>query len=257
MNHLLELNDISLNYHTLKDETKAIENISMYVDTKEFISIVGPSGCGKTTLLSIIAGILKPSTGAITLNGKPISETKNKIGYMFQRDQLFEWRTVLQNIKLGLEITHNKDPENQKYLSELIEKYGLQDFRNKYPHHLSGGMRQRVALIRTLVLRPEILLLDEPFGALDYQTRKTVIQDVASIIAREEKTSILVTHDLSEAVSLSDRIIVLSKRPSKVKKIFKTDLRKIPSIEDRKRTDEYKQIVDDIWKELGSEETTT
>ena len=118
-------------------------------------------------------------------------------------------------------------------------------------------MRQRVALIRTLVLRPEILLLDEPFGALDYQTRKTVIQDVASIIAREEKTSILVTHDLSEAVSLSDRIIVLSKRPSKVKKIFKTDLRKIPSIEDRKRTDEYKQIVDDIWKELGSEETTT
>ena len=248
--HLLELKDITLNYHTLKDETKALENITMYVDTKEFISIVGPSGCGKTTLLSIIAGILKPSGGTVTLNGKPISETKNQIGYMFQRDHLFEWRTVLQNIKLGLEITHNKDPKNNEYLHELINKYGLSEFIGKYPHHLSGGMRQRVALIRTLVLRPEILLLDEPFGALDHQTRKTVIQDVSSIITREQKTSILVTHDLSEAASLSDRIIVLSKRPSVVKAVFKTNLRIIPNIEERKRTDEYKQVIDDIWKEL-------
>lgn len=250
MTHLLELKDISLNYHTLKDETEAIKNVSMYVDNKEFISIVGPSGCGKTTLLSIIAGILKPSGGSVLLNGKPIAEYKNKIGYMFQRDQLFEWRTVLQNIQLGLEITHDKAPQNKAYLTELIEKYGLKEFANKYPHHLSGGMRQRVALIRTLVLHPEILLLDEPFGALDYQTRKTVIQDVSSIIAREEKTSILVTHDLSEAVSLSDRIIVLSKRPSIVKATFKTNLRQIPSIEERKRTDEYKEIVDKIWEEL-------
>ncbi|MBQ7977279.1 MAG: ABC transporter ATP-binding protein [Clostridia bacterium] len=250
MAHLLELKDIALNYHTLKDETKAIENISLFVDSKEFISIVGPSGCGKTTLLSIIAGILSPSTGTILLDGSPLSENKNKIGYMFQRDHLFEWRTVLENVKLGLEITHNKDPANKEYLDELIEKYGLKDFVNKYPHHLSGGMRQRVALIRTLVLRPEILLLDEPFGALDYQTRKTVIQDVSSIIAREEKTSILVTHDLGEAVSLSDRIIVLSKRPSIVKATFKTNLRKIASIEERKRTDEYKITVDKIWEEL-------
>ena len=248
--HLLELENISLNYHTLKDETTAIKDITMHVDTKEFISIVGPSGCGKTTLLSIIAGILKPSHGKITLNGKPIAETKNQIGYMFQRDQLFEWRTVLQNVRLGLEITHNHDPENEKYLNELLDKYGLGDFRDKYPHHLSGGMRQRVALIRTLVLRPEILLLDEPFGALDYQTRRTVIQDVSSIITREEKTSILVTHDLSEAVSLSDRIIVLSKRPSIVKAEFKTNLRKLKNIEERKRTEEYKRIVDEIWKEL-------
>lgn len=250
MAHLLELKDIALNYHTLKDETKAIENISLFVDSKEFISIVGPSGCGKTTLLSIIAGILSPSAGTILLDGSPLSENKNKIGYMFQRDHLFEWRTVLENVKLGLEITHNKDPANKEYLDELIEKYGLKDFVNKYPHHLSGGMRQRVALIRTLVLRPEILLLDEPFGALDYQTRKTVIQDVSSIIAREEKTSILVTHDLGEAVSLSDRIIVLSKRPSIVKATFKTNLRKIASIEERKRTDEYKITVDKIWEEL-------
>ena len=248
--HLLELENIALNYHTLKDETTALQDITMYVDTKEFISIVGPSGCGKTTLLSIIAGILKPSHGKITLNGKPIAETKNQIGYMFQRDQLFEWRTVLENVRLGLEISHNRNPENEKYLNELLDKYGLGDFRNKYPHHLSGGMRQRVALIRTLVLRPEILLLDEPFGALDYQTRRTVIQDVSSIITREEKTSILVTHDLSEAASLSDRIIVLSKRPSTVKAEFKTNLRKLENIEERKRTEEYKQIVDKIWKEL-------
>ena len=252
MTPILELKNISLNYHTLKDETKAIENISFDLNPKEFISIVGPSGCGKTTLLSIIAGILKPSSGTVLLNNLPIEQYKNKIGYMFQRDQLFEWRTVAQNVRLGLEINHTKTPENEKYLNKLLEKYGLYDFRDKYPHHLSGGMRQRVALIRTLVLRPEILLLDEPFGALDYQTRKTVIQDVSSIITREEKASILVTHDLGEAVSLSDRIIVLSGRPSVVKKVFSTSLRKIPLIEERKRTDEYKETVDKIWKELGT-----
>lgn len=251
MEHLLEIANVSLNYHTLKDETKAIENISMYVKDKEFVSIVGPSGCGKTTLLSIIAGIIKPSSGTALLKGKPTYETKNKIGYMFQRDHLFEWRTVLQNVKLGLEISHNKDPKNIEYLESLLKKYGLYDFKDKYPNHLSGGMRQRVALIRTLVLRPELLLLDEPFGALDYQTRKFVIQDVSSIIDKEQKTSILVTHDLGEAASLSDRIIVLSKRPSVVKAEFKSNLRKIPLIEDRKRTDEYQEIVDKIWKELS------
>ncbi|MBO5103008.1 MAG: ABC transporter ATP-binding protein [Clostridia bacterium] len=251
MQHLLEIKDVSLNYHTLKDETKAIEKISFYADNNEFISIVGPSGCGKTTLLSIIAGILKPSSGTIFLNGTPTYEVKNKIGYMFQRDHLFEWRTVLQNVKLGLEITKNKDESNLKYLEELLQKYGLYDFKDKYPNHLSGGMRQRVALIRTLVLRPEILLLDEPFGALDYQTRKLVIQDVSDIITREQKTSLLVTHDLGEAVSLSDRIIVLSKRPSFVKAEFTTNLRKIPLIEERKKTDEYKELVEKIWKELS------
>ena len=251
MEHLLEIKNVSLNYHTLKDETKAIEDISLNVDDKEFVSIVGPSGCGKTTLLSIIAGIIKPSSGSVTLNGKPTFETKNKLGYMFQRDHLFEWRTVLQNVKLGLEITHNKDPKNKEYLESLLKKYGLYDFKDKYPNHLSGGMRQRVALIRTLVLRPELLLLDEPFGALDYQTRKMVIQDVSSIIDKEQKTSILVTHDLGEAASLSDRIIVLSKRPSVVKAEFKSNLRKIPLIEDRKRTDKYQEIVDKIWKELS------
>ncbi len=252
MTPILELKNISLNYHTLKDETKAIEDISLDLNPKEFISIVGPSGCGKTTLLSIIAGLLKQSSGTVLLNNLPIDQANNKIGYMFQRDQLFEWRTVAQNVRLGLEINHTKTPENERYLDELLEKYGLYEFRDKYPHHLSGGMRQRVALIRTLVLRPEILLLDEPFSALDYQTRKTVIQDVSSIITSEEKASILVTHDLGEAVSLSDRVIVLSSRPCVVKKVFCTSLRKIFLIEERKHTEEYKKTVDKIWKELGT-----
>lgn len=250
MDHLLNLENVSLTYHTLSDETLAIQSISMHADEKEFVSIVGPSGCGKTTLLSIIAGILTPSSGVITLNGVPIKDVKNKIGYMFQRDHLFEWRTVLQNIRLGLEINKDKNPDNIHYVDELLDKYGLQDFKNKYPNHLSGGMRQRVALIRTLAMRPEILLLDEPFGALDYQTKRIVIQDVNDIITREQKTSILVTHDLGEAVSLSDRIIVLSRRPSIVKKVFSSALRQIPCIEERKKTDEYKELVDKIWKEL-------
>jgi len=250
MEHLLSLQDVTYNYHTLKDETQAIKSISMFADNQEFISIVGPSGCGKTTLLSLIAGILTPSSGTITLNGEPLLNKKHKIGYMFQRDHLFEWRNVLQNVKLGLEIGKNNTDENLKYANELIAKYGLQDFKDKYPNHLSGGMRQRVALIRTLAIRPEILLLDEPFGALDYQTKRVVIQDVSDIITSEQKTSILVTHDLNEAVSLSDRIIVLSKRPCEVKKVFSSSLRKISSIADRKNTQEYKVLIDKIWKEL-------
>ena len=250
MNHQLLLENVSLSYHTLADETLAIKSVNMYADKEEFVSIVGPSGCGKTTLLSLIAGILVPSSGTITLNGVPASQIKNKVGYMFQRDHLFEWRTVWQNIKLGLEINKQETKENLDYLHELLKKYGLHDFINKYPNHLSGGMRQRVALIRTLATRPEILLLDEPFGALDYQTKRIVIQDVSDIITREKKTSILVTHDLGEAVSLSDRIIVLSSRPCVVKAVYSTSLRKIPLIEERKNTKEYKDLVDKIWKEL-------
>lgn len=232
-------------YHTTKDEITAIENVSFNVDKNEFIAIVGPSGCGKSTLLSLIAGIIKPSHGHIKIN---CEKTKgNKIGYMFQQDNLFEWRNVLSNIRLGLEITHQKD---NKLALSLIEKYGLKDFSRKLPHELSGGMRQRVALIRTLVTNPEILLLDEPFSALDYQTRLTVVQDIYDIITKEQKTSILVTHDIGEAVSLANRIIVLSKRPSKIKAILSTNLTDIDSIEKRKRTFEYKTMVDRIWEEL-------
>ena len=247
---LLKLENVGLNYHTLKHETQAIKDISFVVNDGEFVSIVGPSGCGKTTLLSIISGVLKPSKGIATIDDISTYKIKNKIGYMFQSDNLFEWRSVWKNVILGLEINKSMQDENLKYLESLLKKYGLYDFKDKYPKHLSGGMRQRVALIRTLALKPELLLLDEPFGALDYQTKQLVVQDVSNIITNEQKTSILVTHDIGEAVSLSDRIIVLSKRPSIVKKEFKSTLRQIPLIEDRKKTEEYSMLVDKIWKEL-------
>lgn len=182
--------------------------------------------------------------------GSLLAKQKTKLAICFNGTICLSGVRCYKISNLVLKSHTTRTQKNNEYLHELINKYGLSEFTSKYPHHLSGGMRQRVALIRTLVLRPEILLLDEPFGALDYQTRKTVIQDVSSIITREQKTSILVTHDLSEAASLSDRIIVLSKRPSVVKAVFKTNLRSIPVIEDRKRTDEYKKVVDEIWKEL-------
>jgi NitT/TauT family transport system ATP-binding protein len=240
---LLKIDNLSYRYHTPKDEILAIENISFSVDKNDFVAIVGPSGCGKSTLLSLISGLIKPSGGSIEFNFP--TQNKHNIGYMFQQDNLFEWRTVKDNIRLGLEITHQKS----KLYQELLVKYGLKEFEYKLPHQLSGGMRQRVALIRTLVLNPELLLLDEPFSALDYQTRLNVEQDVLNIIKSEQKTSILVTHDIGEAVSIANKIIVLTNRPSKIKNILLTNFGDI-SIEEKKRTPEFKLIVDKIWEEL-------
>jgi NitT/TauT family transport system ATP-binding protein len=245
LEHLVELKNITYRYHTPKDEILAIENVSFKVEKQEFVAIVGPSGCGKSTLLSIIAGLLKPTSGNIEFNFEN-EQNKNHIGYMFQQDNLFEWRNVKSNIRLGLEITHKKS----ELVNHLLEKYGLKDFEKKLPYQLSGGMRQRVALIRTLVLEPELLLLDEPFSALDYQTRASVVQDVLSIIKSEQKTSILVTHDIGEAVSLANRVIILSPRPSQVKVIISTNWDESTLVEERKRTPEFKLLVDKIWEEL-------
>lgn len=236
---------MSYRYHTPKDEILAIEDISFTVDKNDFIAIVGPSGCGKSTLLSILAGLIKPSGGTIEFNFTNPNATHNK-GYMFQQDNLFEWRNVKANIRLGLEIAHKKSG----LCSTLLKKYGLKEFEYKLPHQLSGGMRQRVALIRTLVLEPELLLLDEPFSALDYQTRLSVQSDVLNIIKSENKTSILVTHDISEAVSIANKIIVLTQRPSKIKNILFTNFPADCSIEERKRTPEFKILVDKIWEDL-------
>ena len=222
----------------------------MYVDTKEFISIVGQSGCGKTTLLSIIAGILKPSTGAITLNGKPISETQNKIGYMFQRDNLFEWLSIWKNVTLGLSFKKRNTEENREYAKSLLEKYGLKDFISHYPQQLSGGMRQRVALIRTLSLRPKLLLLDEPFSALDYQTRLAVQDDVCNIIKTEQKSAILVTHDISEAIAMSTKVIVLTSRPGTVKSIINLDFDEKLTPFERRKQSSFNVYFNKIWEEL-------
>ena len=232
---ILKLNNVGLTYFSKNGETKALDGISFSIEEKEFISIVGPSGCGKTTILSLISGLLKATEGTIEIDKK---SGENIIGYMFQKDQLFEWRTILSNIYLGLEI------------QKKLKKYGLWEFRNAHPSELSGGMRQRAALIRTLALQPKILLLDEAFSALDYQTRLTVCDDVYKILKEEGITSILVTHDLTEAISMSDRIIVLTKRPAKIKTIHKINLSHIDTPLKRREATESKELFNTIWEEL-------
>jgi NitT/TauT family transport system ATP-binding protein len=206
---MLEFNDITYTYHTKSGETTAIKGLSFSVSDGQFVSVIGPSGCGKTTILSLCANLLKPSSGHIERGG-------GEFGYMLQTDALFNWRTVEKNIYLPLEVKGVNTPEMRKRAITLAEKYGLKDFLKKKPDELSGGMRQRVALIRTLAFNPDILLLDEPFSALDYQTRLEVCDDVQSIIKSEKKTALLVTHDISEAIALSDKVIVLSPRPAHV-----------------------------------------
>lgn len=252
---VLKFDNVSLIYHTKDGETLALEDVNFSVYEKEFVAIVGPSGCGKTTILSLIAGILKPSSGHIYLDGHDVNEKKKTsevdIGYMFQRDQLFDWRTIWKNVTIGIEIQkRKKDTELLTRVSNLIDKYGLGNFGNSKPTELSGGMRQRVALIRTLALDPKILLLDEPFSALDFQTRLNVCDNVSEIISNEEKTAILVTHDISEAVSLADRVIILSTRPGTVKKIVDIDLKEYGTPLKRRESKKAHDYFDEIWKEL-------
>lgn len=240
---LLEIKDLTKIYHTENGEIKAIDNISFNLYEKEFLCIVGSSGCGKSTLLNILANLDEKSDGQIKKN-------KNlKIGYMLQEDALFPWLTILENATLGLEIKKIKTKENVEYVKELLAKYGLKDFINKYPSQLSGGMRQRVALIRTLAIKPDILLLDEPFSALDYVSRLMVSEDVKKIIKAEKKTVIMITHDLAEAISLADRIIVLSKRPSKIKTIYNIKIDGLTALE-RRKSNKFSYYYDLLWKEL-------
>lgn len=196
----VEIKNISKIYHTLDDETKALNNISFDIDKGEIVAVVGPSGCGKSTILSIIAGLVKPSSGEVFINGEKIIGTNKSIGYMFQSDHLFQWRTIMENVLIGLEIQNKVNEESIGRVNRLLETYGLGEFKNHYPNQLSGGMRQRVALIRTLSIEPELLLLDEPFSALDYQSRLAVSDDIADILKREKKTAIMVTHDIAEGL---------------------------------------------------------
>lgn len=251
---MLDIKNISMSYHSKKGELNALSNISFSVEEGEFVSIVGPSGCGKSTLLSIISTLTKPSTGTVSINGKDNSKMKHFIGYMFQKDQLFPWRNILQNVLLGLEIQGKLNDDNIEYAEGLLEKYGLSEFKKSRPSELSGGMRQRVALIRTLATKPQILLLDEPFSAIDYQSRLNVGKEVKEILKNENKTAVLVTHDIAEAISLSSRIIVLSKRPSTVKNIHNIRFEDgLDPISVRKSLD-FSKYFNDIWKELENNE---
>lgn len=253
MNDILTLDKISLSYQTEKDEIRALESISFSVDEGEFVAIIGPSGCGKTSILSIIAGLLKPSGGEITIKGKPLEKGKTSIGYMLQKDELFPWRTIMENAYLPLEVKRDKSEKSKEKVNELLKKYGLWEFRKKYPRQLSGGMRQRAALIRTMASSPDLLLLDEPFSALDYQTRLAVCDDLYEIIRRENKTTVLVTHDISEALSTADRIIVLSKRPSKILNIHLIDLNKEVLPLKRREDPRFSKWFERLWRELNYE----
>ncbi len=253
MEEILKLENVSLSYQSETGETQAIKDLSFTVNAGQFVAIIGPSGCGKTTVLSLIDGLIKPSGGKILFKGNTFNSVNKNIGYMLQRDELFPWRTIEKNIFLPLEIKKINTPKNREYAVSLLKKYGLYDFLKSYPSELSGGMRQRVALIRTLVSRPEILLLDEPFSALDYQTRLNVCNDVYSIIRQEKKTAILVTHDISEAISMADKIIVLTKRPAKILAQHTIDVDKNASPLKRREDKNFAKWFDILWGQLNDE----
>lgn len=251
MKEILKLENITKKYQAKNGEIEAISKISFNVNEGEFISIIGPSGCGKSTLLSIIAGLEDSSSGDVYVDEQKTTGISDKIGYMLQKDSLLEWRTIFHNVIFGLEITHKRTKENEKYALELLKKYNLYEFKDKYPAQLSGGMRQRVALIRTLAVKPKILLLDEAFSALDYQTRIMVTKDIYDILKKEKITAVIVTHDISEAISMADRIIVLSKRPANIKKIYEIEF-DVPNRNpiNCRNSSKFSEYFDALWKEL-------
>lgn len=260
MQPLLSLRDVSYSYHNLKGETPALSHINLQVSEGSFSAVVGPSGCGKSTLLSIVAGLLAPEDGEILYRGLSsrdyCADSALRIGYMLQRDHLFEWRTIYQNVILGLELTHTLTKENTDYVLKLLADYGLYGFKDKKPSELSGGMRQRAALIRTMAVHPDLLLLDEPFSALDFQTRLSVSADIAGIIRKTGKTALLITHDLSEAITLADRVIVLSKRPAAVKRemsiLYEVGREDPLAI---RATAAYQEYFNQLWEVLTDDKT--
>ncbi len=246
MEYICELKNISKRFHTINNETKALDDLSINIKKGEIVSIVGPSGSGKSTVLNLIAGLEKPSEGEIIVN-------TDSIGFMFQEDQLYEWRNIYKNCLLGLEVKKMDNEENKKKVMDMLEYYGLHNFKYHYPSQLSGGMRQRAALVRTLAVEPDLLLLDEPFSALDYQTRLSVGNEVGQILRKEKITTILVTHDIPEAVSISDRVIVFTERPAKVKKIYEIKFSECQGERTPmkcRNTLEFGEYFRQIWRDL-------
>lgn len=241
---ILKVKGLRKSYHDRKSEMLALEDINLEVHEKEFISIVGPSGCGKSTILSILSLLEDKSSGEVELKNNAT------IGYMLQDDSLFSWRTILENCLIGLEVTGKLNKDSKNYVLELLKTYGLYEFKDKYPSSLSGGMRQRVALIRTLAIKPDILLLDEPMSALDYQSRLAISDDIYRIIKNEGKTAIMVTHDIAEAISMSDKIVVLTKRPAKVKNIYDIKLTNKSTPINNRKCKEFSKYYDTIWRDL-------
>lgn len=249
---IAELKGVTLVYHEPRRETKAVEGLSLSVRRGEFLSIVGPSGCGKTSVLRLMTGLSTPSKGSVRVLGTSPERARSRIGYMLQRDELLDWRTIERNVLLGLEVKGALNAETRKKAMEMLDKYGLGEFKKHHPSELSGGMRQKAALIRTLAFEPELLLLDEPFSALDYQTRLMLEDEVREIIRQGGYTAVLVTHDISEAIAMSDRVAVFSGRPARVRREFDVD---IPGSAFSRRGDaRFKPLFDAVWKELKADE---
>ncbi len=248
MEPILSMDNVSLVYNSESAETLALSGLSLDVAEGEFLAIVGPSGCGKSSILSLIAGLIQPSGGSVRLMGRDVTGPSSSIGYMFQRDHLFEWRTVWQNVILGLQV-RGKVSAGVDRAVQLLKMYGLYDFRNQYPSELSGGMRQRAALIRTLAVDPKLLLLDEPFSALDYQTRLALGDEISAIIRSEKTTALFVTHDIAEAISIADRVILLTKRPATVKHSLTIGMAGISPLV-RRGQPAFQEYFHTIWKEM-------
>lgn len=246
----VRIKEINKKYISVKGEVPALSDINLTIRKNEYISVVGPSGCGKTTLLSIISGLIPPDRGDVYINSHLVDSICPEIGYMLQEDYLFAWRTVYQNVRLGLEIKGCLSQDTQKNIMKLLDSYGLADFADHYPGELSGGMRQRVALARTLATDPEILLLDEPFSSLDYQIKLTLEEEMAKILHQQQKTVILVTHDIAEAISMADRVVVLSKRPGRIKEIFNIDFPDDLTPLQKRKVKIFQKYFDKIWGEL-------
>jgi NitT/TauT family transport system ATP-binding protein len=250
----VELRDVNMRYFSREGETEALKDVSFSVNAGESIAVIGQSGCGKSTLLSLISGIIEPTAGAVLLDGKRVAGPSRKVGYMLQQDYLFEWRSILENVVLGAEIQGVDMSKARARGKELLTRYGLGQFLNYLPRQLSGGMRQRVALARTLCTDPDVVLLDEPFSALDSQTRLALAEEISEILRREGKTTILVTHDIGEAISMSERIIVLSRRPGQVKSdhaiVFSGFDGKRPSTFAARNAPEFNKYFTTLWQEL-------
>ena len=250
----LTVSHIQEKYQAKNGEVEAIADVSFTMEKGEFLSIVGPSGCGKSTLLSMLAGLLTPTGGEILIGHEPVRGISPYVGYMLQKDNLLPWRSIYRNVLLGLEIRHQLTEENIASADRLLHTYGLWEFKDKYPAQLSGGMRQRVALIRTLAINPKVLLLDEAFSALDYQTRLSVTEDVYAILHKEGITTVMVTHDIPESISMGDRVLILTARPARVKEIVTLDFGKERTPLSCRNSPRFQEYFDHIWKELGVHE---
>jgi len=245
MNNSLNIVHLRKKYHTIDQEILAVDDFSYRLNEGEFVAIVGPSGCGKSTILNILSGIESKSEGILNINDR-------KVGCMLQQDALFDWLTVLDNCLLGLKIKNMLTNENKNYVIDLLASYGLKDFMNSYPSSLSGGMRQRVALIRTLAIKPDLLLLDEPFSALDYCSRLLISKDVYEVLKKENKSMIMVTHDIAEAISMCDTVIVLTTRPAKIKNVYNIDLENKSDPISNRRDSKFNYYYDMIWKDIDN-----